>query len=192
MRQFGDHDVLAALDRDSKIYNFQYTYIQKLEDKMFRAMKPGPKDVYVMFKGPPGTVLLMGGSLDSITFQRKLRGDRIFEYLRPDDLLASVPLPERIYVALFPIFFDQWDFVRGLRRSYDQISVREFEDAGYRMELLTLQRKTPPSTRRLAPPKPHLQGESGHIRVQVDSASMNQVRGKNQDLVSARVRAHKF
>lgn len=146
---FGRHELLAmtsltneyaGLGRDQLVYNLQYLWIGRLEDRFFADVRPTADSSILMHFEAHWYV---AGPLDPDTCQRTMRTEGAVtpQYQRVLDIQLGRIRPETLWYLVFPNFADHGPELEFLSSQYDVVEERTYEEDGYALRAIRMKRR---------------------------------------------------
>jgi hypothetical protein len=148
---FGRHRLLqmtswsnecCGYGRDQLVYNHEYLKFHDLQNAMFHDIRPQTRTVFVANLWADWW--LAGRITPDGARTLRLSGTERVHYASPSSLEKRRSPPETAYFVAFPNF-DNNEELRTLRRSYQVVSRKTYEQSGYAITVYTARRKHPVS-----------------------------------------------
>jgi hypothetical protein len=129
--------------RDQLVYNLEYLKFHDLQNAMFRDIRPDRRTIFV---ANTFADWFLGGRVTPDGARTLRLPDTVrVHYASPTSLDKRRSPPETAYFVAFPNF-DNNEGLRTLRRSYQVVSHKTYEQSGYAITVYAVRRKHPTST----------------------------------------------
>jgi len=122
------------------VYNLQYLWIGRLEDRFFEDVRPDGDTRILMHMDANWFV---AGPLDPVTRRRTTRVDGAVtpRYQRAMDIQLGRIDPDALWYLVFPNFADHGPELEFLRTRYDVVEERSYEECGYSLRAIRMTRR---------------------------------------------------